>query len=236
MAKSFREYKDLYLPVAIIAAALIVGGSLIYTAGMGEDTTGTERVAQGNGTVPSPDLVKNNGSTVEFTITEQDHVRGNLNAKITLVEFSDLQCLFCASFHPSVQQALAEYGDDIRWVYKHFPLDTRHPQARPAAEASECVWEQKGDEGFWQFADAIFENQSRMNPSYYQEVAQQIGVNLAQFDTCVSERKYQDKVEADYQAGLQAGVAGTPGSYVNGVPVRGAVPYEQLKSIIDSQL
>ena len=184
----------------------------------------------------STNVVNNNGSTVTFTISEDDHVRGNLSAQVTLVEFSDLQCPFCASFHPSVQQALDEYGDNMRWVYKHFPLDNIHPQARPAAEASECVWEQNGNEGFWEFVDAMFENQSRLSNVFYEEVAAEIGVNLLQFQTCVSERKYQDKVEQDYQQGLQAGVAGTPGSFVNGVPVRGAVPYEQLKSIIDSQL
>ena len=133
-------------------------------------------------------------------------------------------------------QALQEYGDQVRWVYKHFPLDSIHPQARPSAEASECVWEQNGDEGFWEFADAMFEQQARLDPSFYREVAGDIGINLAQFDNCVSTRKYQDKVEQDYQQGLQAGVSGTPGSFVNGVPVRGAIPYSQLQSIIEAQL
>jgi protein-disulfide isomerase len=131
---------------------------------------------------------------------------------------------------------LDEYGNDISWIYKHFPLDNIHPQARPAAEASECVWEQKGNDGFWEFTDAMFDNQSRLGDAFFEEVAQEIGVNLPQFQNCVSERKYQDKVEQDYQQGLQAGVTGTPGSFVNGIPVKGAVPYEQLKSIIDSQL
>lgn len=92
-------------------------------------------------------------------VAEEDHIRGNPNAPITLVEFSDFECPFCRRFHPTVQQAMAEYGDQIRWVYKHFPLDQIHPQARPAAEASECIAEQKGDEGFWQFTDAIFKIQ-----------------------------------------------------------------------------
>lgn len=91
-----------------------------------------------------------------LSVTEKDHVKGNPNAKVTLVEFSDFQCPFCKRFHPTVQQALSEYGDQIRLVYKHFPLDSIHPQARPAAEASECIAEQKGSEGFWQFADAVF--------------------------------------------------------------------------------
>lgn len=232
---NIKKYKDLFLPSAIVFAALFIGGSIIYLANMGEGNV-SERTGAITERGVSTNVVNNNGSTVTFTISEDDHVRGNLSAQVTLVEFSDLQCPFCASFHPSVQQALDEYGDNMRWVYKHFPLDNIHPQARPAAEASECVWEQNGNEGFWEFVDAMFENQSRLSNVFYEEVAAEIGVNLLQFQTCVSERKYQDKVEQDYQQGLQAGVAGTPGSFVNGVPVRGAVPYEQLKSIIDSQL
>ena len=232
MIKILRTYKDLFLPGAIMFAALVVGGSIIYSATMSVSSV-PERAST---TFQQGSVVDNNGSTVNFIICADDHIRGNPNAKITLVEFSDFEWPFCQRFHPTVLRALAEYDGDIRWVYKHFPLDNIHREARPAAEASECVWEQKGDEGFWEFADAMFENQSRLGNAFYEEVALEIGVNLSQFQTCVSERKYQDKVEQDYQQGIQGGVAGTPGSFVNGVPVRGAVPYEQLKSIIDAQL
>jgi len=231
-----KEYKDFYIPGAILLAGLFIGGAVLYTGGIGQAGLTSERgVAAVAGGTPAS-VVNNNGSTVTFVIGENDHVRGNPNAKITLVEFSDFQCPFCSRFHPTAIQALQEYEGDIRWVYKHFPLDSIHPQARPSAEASECVWEQKGDKGFWEFADAMFKNQSRLGNALYKEVATQIGVNLLQFQTCVSERKYQDKVEQDYQQGLQAGVTGTPGSFVNGVPVKGAIPYAQLKAIIDSQL
>lgn len=232
--RNMKKYSDFLIPSSILLAGLFIGGAVLYSGGMGQISKERTIAAVGSGV--STNTVDNNGSTVTFTIGESDHIRGNPRAAITLVEFSDFQCPFCASFHPSVQQALADYGDDIRWVYKHFPLDGRHPEARPAAEASECVWEQKGDEGFWEFADAMFENQSRLGNAFYEEVALEIGVNFSQFQTCVSERKYQDKVEQDYQQGIQAGVGGTPGSFVNGVPVRGAIPYLQLKSIIDSQL
>ena len=89
-------------------------------------------------------------------IAADEYIRGNPNAQVTLVEFSDLQCPFCKRFHPTVQQVLAEYGDQVRWIYRHYPIDQLHPHARPAAEASECLAEQKGAEGFWQFIDAVF--------------------------------------------------------------------------------
>ncbi|HEB13440.1 MAG TPA: DsbA family protein, partial [candidate division CPR3 bacterium] len=166
---------------------------------------------------------------------DQDHIRGNVNASITIVEYSDFECPYCGRFHPTMIQALSDYPEDVRWVYRHFPL-RGHPQAQPAAEASECVAEQKGDEGFWSFVDAMFENQERLGEEFYREVAGEIGVNLVQFDSCASSSKYANRVNSDYEEGIQSGVTGTPGSFVNGVPVKGAVPYEQLKSIIEAQL
>jgi len=228
MATNLKDYKDFYIPGAILLGALIIGGAILSQGG----TISLKQTSTGS--LTPPPVVS--GGKVEFTIAESDHIRGNPNAKITLVEFSDFQCPFCSRFHPTAKQALQEYGDDIRWVYKHFPLDSIHPEARPSAEASECMWEQKGDDGFWKFVDAMFENQSRLGSAFYEEVALQIGVNLSQFQTCVSERKYQDKVEQDYQQGVQGGVTGTPGSFVNGTPVKGAVPYAQLKAIIEAEL
>jgi len=230
--KDVKEYKDFFIPGSILLVGLFIGGAILYSGALGQG----DNITDSTSTTLQEKKVDNNGSTVAFTIEENDHVRGNPSATVTLVEFSDFQCPFCSRFHPTAKQALQEYGNDIRWVYKHFPLDSIHPQARPAAEASECVWEQKGDEGFWEFADDMFKQQARLGSSFYREVAGDIGVNLSQFDNCVSTRKYQDKVEQDYQQGLQAGVTGTPGSFVNGVPVRGAIPYSQLQSIIDSQL
>lgn len=98
----------------------------------------------------------------KIQISDQDHIRGSVSAPVTIVEFSDLQCPFCGRFHPTLQKALQEYGDKVRWVYKHFPLDSIHAQARPAAEAAECIAEQKGDDGFWKFTDGVFKNQDRL--------------------------------------------------------------------------
>ena len=234
----FKEYQEFFVPGAILLAGLFIGSSILYTGGVGQGVMAPERnvaavVEPGN---QPTDTVHNNGTTVDFTITEGDHMRGNPDAGITLVEFSDFECPFCGRFHPTAEQALQEYGDDIRWVYKHFPLDSIHPQARAASEASECVWEQQGDEGFWEFANAMFAGQDSLSSAFYRQTAQQLGVNISQFDTCVSDGKYKEKVDQQHQEGLQAGVSGTPGSFVNGVPVRGAVPYSQLKTIIDSQL
>ena len=121
----------------------------------------------------------------------------------------------------------------MRWVYKHFPLDSIHPQARPAAEASECAGEQGK---FWEFTDGLYENQSRLGETLYQELAQNLGLNLSQFKECLKERRYQQKVEKDYQEGIKKGVRGTPGSFLNGKEIPGAVPYQYLESLIEEVL
>lgn len=235
MTEKMLANKELFTPAAIVIAALIIGGALVYTKGFPQTLEGTEGVTSGvqqGEQTPS----KSAEGSPQIPVTEQDHIRGNKSAAVTLIEFSDFQCPFCSRFHPSAAQALAEYGDQIRWVYRHFPLDQIHPNARPAAEASECLAEQKGNDGFWAFADGLFANQARLGLALYQELAQQQGVDMAQFNDCVAQRKYQDKVESDYQLGVKLGVNGTPGSFLNGTPIRGAIPYEQLKAMIDAEL
>ena len=232
MNKLMNMPKELYIPISIVIGSVVIAGTLFFVGGGMELNTSQGSPVTGTTSLSPPP----SGSLAAFTITDNDHIRGNPSAQVIIVEFSDLECPFCQRFHPTVQRALDEYGEKVGWVYKHFPLSSIHPEAVPAAEASECVWEQKGDDGFWAFTDAVFANQNRIGSALYQELAQEIGVNMAQFDTCVSERKYKDKVQADLDLGTKLGVTGTPGSFVNGQPVRGAIPYEQLKSIIDSQL
>ncbi len=169
----------------------------------------------------------------EVKVSKNDRIRGNLDAPITIVEFSDFQCSYCGRFHQTMQQVVDSYPDQVRWVYKHFPLDSIHPYAREAAEASECA----GDQGkFWEFADALYLEQSEINSSFIKETAQKLGLDTAAFDQCLDSDKYSAKVEADYQEGIKAGVRGTPGNFINGQPLPGAVPYEQIKSSIDALL
>ena len=155
---------------------------------------------------------------------------------MTLIEFSDIQCPYCSRFHPTVKQLLTEYPNDIRWVYKHFPLSSIHPMAQSAAEASECLAEQKGDDGFFAYLDALFAQQDSLGRDLYVTEATKLGANEAQFTDCIDSGKYKSRVSADYQQGLQAGITGTPGSFINTQVVRGALPYEQVKVMVDAEL
>lgn len=173
-------------------------------------------------------------------ITEDDHIRGDKNAEITLLEYSDFECPFCSRFHPTLVQALNEYKGKVRWVYRHFPLNSIHPNAQKAAEASECASEQGK---FWEMADKMFEKQaSGLGVAQLSVLAKEAGVrDIKKFESCVSSGKYAPLVAADLASGEAAGVTGTPGTIVIGKDgtkqlIPGALPYDSVKQIIDSML
>ncbi len=172
-------------------------------------------------------------SPVKIVVRGNDHIRGSKNAPITIVEYSDFQCPFCARFHPEMLKVMAAYPDKVRWVFRHFPLNQIHPNAQKAAEASECASEQGK---FWEFADKLFENQEQLGPTLYDKLAKDLGLNTSKFSSCLADGKYAKKIQDDASEGVNFGVNGTPGSFINGQLVPGAVPFENLKSIIDAQL
>lgn len=221
---------SLYLPIAVVVAGLIIAGAVIFTNSSKAPEAPTVAKVSDTQETGKKDL-SNSGPDIQ--VSGKDHIRGKIDAPITIVEFSDFQCPFCQRFHPTMQQVLDEYPNDVRWVYKHFPLDSIHPQARPTAEASECASEQGK---FWEFADAMFENQSKLGKNFYSETAQNLGLDESQFESCVDSRKYKDRVDNDYKEGLSLGVRGTPTSFANGQTIPGAVPYSQVKSIIEGLL
>jgi len=171
----------------------------------------------------------------EFTITEDNHIRGNMNAPITIVEFSDFQCPYCDKFHVTMKKVMETYPNKVRWIYKHFPLDSLHPLARSTAEASECANDQ---EKFWEYADKLYENQADISADTIKSFAKEVGLNMTEFNSCIDDGKYKDKVNTDYQEGLSKGVRGTPGNFLNGdmTLVPGAVEFEIIKTIIDAEL
>src|SRR3989339_203536 len=166
-------------------------------------------------------------------ITKDDHLRGELKAPVMLIEFSDYQCPFCQQIHPTLKKIFEDYNGQVAWAYKHFPLDQLHPFARQAAEAAECAGDQ---DKFWEYSDSLYNNQKLFSETYFAQLASELGLNAGKFNDCVASGKYKDLVSADQAEGISAGVSGTPGTFVNGQLVKGAVPYETFKQIIDSIL
>jgi protein-disulfide isomerase len=173
-------------------------------------------------------------------ITSDVHFRGNPDAKVVIVEFVDLECPFCKRFHFTLQQALAEYGDKIKWVYKHFPLDSLHPKARKEAEAAECAAELGGEDAFWAYVDKIFEVTPSIDLNMLPQIAEQVGLPVDEFKKCLESGRTASKVEKDYKEGTSIGVRGTPFSVLitpkSKTPIEGALPYENLRQFIEKAL
>jgi protein-disulfide isomerase len=166
-------------------------------------------------------------------VTDADHVRGNADAKVTLIEYSDFECPYCTRHSETVAQILKAYPNDVRFVYRHFPLSF-HANAETAAEASECA----GFQGkFWEMYDALFALTDGEGLSYEEisKLAADIGLNTADFTACMENGDAVGKVSKDYQEGIAAGVTGTPGTFVNGQIVEGAYPYETFEEIVRSE-
>ncbi|MEK7606645.1 MAG: DsbA family protein [Patescibacteria group bacterium] len=217
-----------------IGLALGILGTLGYQrvsgGASGARTFATAPTPSANTGAPTPSAPS---APAKLSITDSDHIRGNKNAPVVMVEFSDLECPFCSRHHPTMQSIINKYGDKVAWVYKHYPLSF-HPQAMPAALASECASEQGK---FWEFTDAVFAEQPRLSePNFIKEVAQKLKLNISKFDSCVSSQKYKDKIAAQQQEGTSNGVDGTPATFINGQLVSGAVPEANLTQLIDAAL
>jgi len=158
--------------------------------------------------------------------------KGPESAKITIVEFSDFECPYCGRATAAVDEVLKTYGDKVRLVFRHYPLDF-HKKAKKAAEASACA----ADQGkFWELHDRLFEYQTSLEVAQLKEHAAAIGLDAAKFDACLDGGAKAEIVERDLKAGRQLGVSGTPAFFINGVKLAGAQPFEAFKRVIDKEL
>lgn len=185
------------------------------------------------------------GPVVEAPVTQQAEFRryeiptdnsyaiGPTDAPITIVEFSDYQCPYCRRWHEEVYEPLlAAYPGKIRLVYRHFPLTSIHPDAMSAAEASMCAGEQ---DAFWSFHEKLFSSESLGNNTYIQ-YAQDLGLNMNSFESCLNDRKYQQAVDEDLNFAVDLGIRSTPTFFINGLAVVGAQPLDVFKEVIDKEL
>lgn len=179
---------------------------------------------------------------------DDDPVRGNADASITIIEFSDFQCPFCARFHIQTLPLLLENYIDAgkaKLVYRDFPIQGIHPNAIPAAAAAECADEQGK---YWEYHDKLFENQNQWNQletpdavSIFGQYAKEIELNQEQFDVCLTTGKYIDEIRKDLDDGREYGVSGTPGFFIGNeelgfVELKGAQPFENFQKVLDLQL
>src|SRR5215467_8441780 len=159
--------------------------------------------------------------------------RGKADAPISIVEFSDYHCPFCMRAETVVQEVMAKYDGRVRLVYRDFPLDNLHPQARAAAEAASCA----GDQGkFWEYHDALFANAPKASKNDLKGYANTVGLDAAQFERCLTENTYRFLVQRDVEEATKLGLSGTPAFFINGRFLNGAQPLEKFVQIIEEEL
>ena len=158
---------------------------------------------------------------------------GPKDAPVTLVEFSDFECPYCSQFVGTLEQVKKNYGDQVRLVFRQFPL-SNHANAPKAAEASLCAEDQ---DKFWPMHDLLFQEQSRLDVAALKEKASRLGLDRSGFDHCLDSGKYTEQVKKDLRAGGMVGVTGTPALFINGIPApSGALPYEAVSAFIEDEL
>ena len=232
------QKNNLAVPIAIVIAGALIAGA-VYWSARGDSVA----------VAPQPQAGTENTAGLENMnpIEDSDHIRGNPNAPVKIVEYVDMECPFCKRFHSTMQQVMDEYGKNgkVAWVYRHFPLDSIHSQARTEAVASECANELGGNDAFWKYADRFFEltpsnNQTNI-ATVLPQIAREIGLDETKFNSCLASKKYDKHIQDDLDNATATGGNGTPWSIVvtasgKKYPLSGAQPYEAVKQLIELAL
>ncbi|CAN5476685.1 DsbA family protein [soil metagenome] len=151
-------------------------------------------------------------------VGNNDHMQGNAASNVVIVEYGDYQCPYCGAAHPVIKQIMQEFGSQVKFIFRNFPLSEMHQYARPAALAAEAAALQGK---FWEMHDAIFEQQEYLSEPFLTEIAKSLQLNLHEFKNDTGLQKLADKVDEDFESGMRSGVNGTPTFFMNGHKFQG---------------
>lgn len=224
--------------VLVVVAVLVVGFFLL------RDTKPTEVPVEIEGVEVSTENNTNFENSGIRPITKDDHIIGDMNAKIVIVEYSDTECPFCKVFHNTMQRVVNQYEGDVAWVYRHYPIAQLHQKAFREAEATECAWKLGGNDGFWKYTNEVYRrtgSNDKLPVEELPKIAQSVGLNLNSFNTCLESGEFAVKINNDIMDGQLNGVEGTPTSFilVDGKVVdkiEGAQQFEGVQQKINSIL
>jgi len=161
---------------------------------------------------------------------DRDHIQGPVDAPATLLEYGDYECPFCGAAYPIVKEVQSRLGDQLRFVFRNFPITTSHPHAELAAEAAEAA-DAQGK--FWEMHDLLYESQKHLEAADLHRYAEQLGLDVDRFDDELARHAHADRVREDFMSGVRSGVNGTPTFYVNGVRHDGDYQLETLLAALD---
>ncbi len=219
---------NLVLPLTIVVAGALIAGA-VFLVGAG-------------GTTPTPGGSTTNARAYDPAI---DHILGNPQAEVKVVEYADLECPYCKTFHNTMHQIMDYYGTSgrVAWVYRPFPLGTIHSKAPKEAEAAECAAAQGGDTAFFKFVDRVYEvtpGNNGLDLASLPAIAGEVGLDVAAFNQCLGNGTYQKKVADSYTEAIRLGAQGTPYVLImvgnESVVLSGAQPYESMRAAIDAVL
>lgn len=221
-------------PVAIVAAGALIAAALYFAGGTGS----AGQTATGN----------NGGATEPTTpisgVQADDHIVGDVDAKVVIVEYSDTECPFCKSHHGTLKTITEKYASsDVAWVYRNFPIPQLHSKAQKQAEALECAAELGGNDGFWKYTNRLYEitpSNNGLDMNELPKIAEYAGLNVAAFTQCLDSGDMAARVKADYDEVIAAGGRGTPHNILlvgdEQYPLEGGQSVEGLSQIIDQLL
>jgi protein-disulfide isomerase len=152
--------------------------------------------------------------TLTVPVQARDHVRGPASAPVTLLEYGDFECPHCGHAYPLLREVLARFGDQVRFVFRHFPLTNVHPHAQAASEAAEWA---AGQGKFWELHDALYEKQPQLAAGHLLRFADELGLDRAALKRSLEEHTFFARVKEDFLGGLKSSVKGTPAFFINGV-------------------
>jgi protein-disulfide isomerase len=222
------------VPIAIVVGFAMIALAIFFTGGRNQESVLTPPP-----NVPEGDVL----ATTVRTVDETDFIKGNPNAPILMIEYSDYDCPFCKQYHETLTQIMNEYGISgrVAWVYRQFPIEQLHPNAPKLSEAALCVGNLGGSAAFWKFTDAIFASRELNEPTnmvLLPEFATEAGVDRGAYESCVSSGQMKDKVRASAEEAFNLGAQGTPYTVLvvgnEQAVINGAQSYDVVKSIIDN--
>jgi protein-disulfide isomerase len=217
------------LPITIVVAGLIIAGAVFWTGKSGT-------VAPAN---------TDNPQDVRAYAPGQDHILGNPDAAVKVVEYMDLECPHCKLFETTMHQVMDYYGASgkVAWVSRPFPLGSIHSKAPKEAEAAECAADQGGDAAYFKFVDGVFAvtpSDNGLDLAQLPVIAGQVGLNVDTFNSCLSSGKFTKKITDSYNEAIKAGGQGTPYTLImvgkDSVALSGAQPYSSMRAAIDAVL
>ena len=221
--------------ISMVLIGVIVGYGIAMGGGTPAPAAPTAKVVPSAPTPAPTPAPAPTAKDVEKVDPKRDHIRGDPNAEISVIEYSDYECPFCVRHHPTMQE-LIDTNDDVNWVYRHFPLSF-HPNAAVTSEGSECVAELGGNDAFWTYTDLVFERGAKKEN--LADYAKESGVDVDKFQDCLDSGKYTQFVKDQMAGGSKGGVTGTPGNIVINNKtgdtrlVSGAQPVSAFQAAVD---